>query len=166
MEIERKFLIDQLPDHLDSYPHDTIRQAYVCTSPVIRVRQKNDVYILTLKSGGLMARQEVEMEIGQAAFEHLLGKADGIVIEKVRYKLPDGKGHTIELDIFHGDFEGFIMAEIEFASIEEAEQAEVPSWFGKDVTFDGRFHNSHMSGLSKREATLFVAMAQAMASDR
>ena len=56
MEIERKFLIKSLPDDLNHYPCDTLTQAYISTEPVIRVRQKNTDYILTLKSAGLLAR--------------------------------------------------------------------------------------------------------------
>ena len=37
MEIERKYLIHKLPDHLEAYPHRTLEQAYLCTEPVVRV---------------------------------------------------------------------------------------------------------------------------------
>ena len=60
MEIERKFLIKSLPDNFESYSCDTLIQAYISTEPVIRVRQKNEDYILTLKSAGLLAREEIE----------------------------------------------------------------------------------------------------------
>ena len=89
MEIERKFLIKSLPDDLNHYPCDTLTQAYISTEPVIRVRQKNTDYILTLKSAGLLAREEVEMPLSEESFAHLLTKKDGISIEKKRYKIPD-----------------------------------------------------------------------------
>lgn len=53
--------------------------------------------------------------------------------------------HMIELDIFRGALDGIILAEVEFASIEEAESFLPPEWFGEDVTYDGRYHNSAMS---------------------
>ena len=59
MEIERKYLIRQLPNHLNDYPHDEISQAYISTDPVIRIRKKNEDYILTIKSKGLLAREEI-----------------------------------------------------------------------------------------------------------
>ena len=126
MEIERKFLIKSLPDDLNHYPCDTLTQAYVSTEPVIRVRQKNTDYILTLKSSGLLAREEVEMPLSEESFTHLLTKKDGISIEKKRYKIPDTP-YLIELDVFEGDYSGFCMAEVEFPDIEHANAYKAPS---------------------------------------
>lgn len=157
MEIERKFIVKNLPDNLDQYPHDEICQAYVCTSPVIRVRQKNENYILTLKSGGMMARQEVEMPITKETFEHLKAKKDGMILSKTRYKIPEKSGLTIELDVFHDVYEGFYMAEVEFSSVEEANAYLPPEWFYLDVTYDGRFHNSQLCKNSAKEVAQFLS---------
>ena len=107
MEIERKFLIKSLPDNLESYSCDTLIQAYISTEPVIRVRQKNEDYILTLKSAGLLAREEIEMLLTEESFKHLLSKTDGISIKKKRYKIPDTP-YLIELDVFEGDYNGLV----------------------------------------------------------
>lgn len=155
MEIERKYLIKCLPEDLDSYPHDHISQGYVCTDPVIRIRQKNEDYILTLKSGGLLAREEIEMPLSRESFLHLSTKTDGIIIEKTRYRIPESHGFLIELDVFHGVYEGFIMAEIEFPDMETAESYTPPSWFSADVTFDPRFHNSNLSRRTPEEVKEF-----------
>ena len=53
--------------------------------------------------------------------------------------------HTIELDVFDAPFAPLYMAEVEFATLEEAENFTPPEWFGEDVTFDGSYHNSAMS---------------------
>lgn len=156
MEIERKYLIHQLPDNLDSYSHDQITQAYVCTSPVIRIRQKNETYILTIKSEGLLAREEVELPLSRESFLHLSTKTDGIIIEKTRYNIPEAHGYTIELDIFHGMYEGFILAEIEFPNLEAANQYQAPDWFGPDVTMDPRFHNSNLSQRTPAQVQQFL----------
>ncbi len=156
MEIERKFLVKDLPENLQEYPHDELCQAYVCTSPVIRVRQKNDEYILTLKSGGMMARQEIEMKIPKETFNHLKEKKDGMIISKTRYKIPENNGYTIELDVFHDVYEGFVMAEVEFPSIEEANSYTPPEWFGQDVTYDRRFHNSQLCENTPKEVAAFL----------
>lgn len=155
MEIERKFLIKKLPDHLESYPHDHIAQAYICTDPVIRIRQKNQDYILTIKSSGLLAREEIEMPISKESFLHLSTKTDGIIIEKTRYKIPESHGYLIELDLFHGIYEGFLMAEIEFPDLDSANQYQAPDWFGADVTMDCRFHNSNLSKQTPEEVVQF-----------
>ncbi len=145
MEIERKYLIHTLPDHLEDYPHRTLEQAYLCTEPVVRVRRDDNDYILTYKSKGLMVREEYNLPLTAESYEHLLAKADGNIITKKRYEIPDGTGKTIELDLFEGVFSGLTLAEVEFESVEEANAYIPPSWFTKDVTMDAAYHNSNMS---------------------
>lgn len=142
MEIERKFLVKELPD-LSKCEYVDIQQGYLSTSPVVRVRKKNDKYILTYKGSGLMAREEIEANLTQESYEHLLEKIDGFPITKRRYLIPY-EAYTIELDVFSGHMDGLIMAEVEFPSVEEAEGFNPPAWFGQDVTDDRRYHNSNM----------------------
>ena len=52
MEIERKFLLKELPKNLDSYPVRQLEQGYLCTAPVVRIRKDNDKYELTYKGPG------------------------------------------------------------------------------------------------------------------
>ncbi len=145
MEIERKFIPRQLPENLEQYPRHEIEQGYLCTDPTVRIRKKDNSYFLTYKSCGMLAHQEYEMPLTQEAYLHLREKTDGFLITKHRYLIPLGKTQTIELDIFHGRHEGIILAEVEFASVEEADSFVPPYWFGEDVTFDSRYHNSEMS---------------------
>ena len=142
MEIERKFLIKQLPE-LDNYKYVDIEQGYLSTSPVVRIRKKNDSYILTYKGSGLMEREEIEDALTEEAYKHLLAKIDGHPITKRRYLIPLDK-YTVELDVFEGHMKGLIMAEVEFPSVEEANGFVPPEWFGEDVTSDKRYHNSNM----------------------
>ena len=58
MEIERKWLINTIPSDLEQYPHHIIEQGYLNTTPVVRVRRQDELYILTYKGGGMMAREE------------------------------------------------------------------------------------------------------------
>lgn len=145
MEIERKFLVKTIPDNLSEYKCRIIEQAYLCTEPVVCVRKDNDEYYLTYKGRGLMAREEYNLPLTNESYQHLLAKADGNIITKKRYEIPDGTGKTIELDIFEGVFSGTVVAEVEFETIEEANSYTAPSWFGKDVTNDTAYHNSNMS---------------------
>lgn len=142
MEIERKFLIKEMPD-LSAYEHKDITQGYLNTSPVVRIRRDGEKYYMTYKGAGLLAREEYNLPLNQEAFEHMLPKCDGKIIDKTRYLIPYGK-FTIELDIFHGNHAPLIMAEVEFESIDEAEAFEAPDWFSEDVTNDKRYHNSNM----------------------
>ena len=59
MEIERKFLISDVPVNLKDYPCHAIEQAYLCTDPVVRIRRQDTDYYLTYKSKGLMARKSI-----------------------------------------------------------------------------------------------------------
>lgn len=147
MEIERKFLIpeENLPQNLKSYPCHHIEQGYLCISPVVRIRQEDDRYYLTYKSAGLMSREEYNLPLDAQSYNHLKPKADGIVISKDRYLIPEKNGLTIELDIFHAPYEGLYLAEVEFSSEEEALAYTPPAWFGEDVTNSSRYHNSTMS---------------------
>ncbi|SHJ11227.1 CYTH domain-containing protein [Pseudobutyrivibrio xylanivorans] len=142
MEIERKFLIKELPD-LSKYDYVDIEQGYLCTHPVVRIRKKNNKYILTYKGSGLMAREEIEAELTKEAYEHLREKIDGHAITKRRYLIPF-EPYTIELDVFEGHKKGLNMAEVEFPSVEEANSFVPPEWFGEDVTNDKNYHNSNM----------------------
>ena len=100
---------------------------------------------MTYKSKGMMVREEYNLPLTEEAYYHLKPKADGIVISKTRYLIPFDEVLTIELDVFHEDYEGLYLAEVEFESEEAAKEFQPPSWFGEDVTFDGRYHNSAMS---------------------
>ena len=142
MEIERKFLIKDLPD-LTQYKSQHITQGYLSTDPVVRVREDGDQYYLTYKGKGMLAREEANLPLTKESFEHLVKKADGKIIQKTRYLIPLDP-YTIELDVFEGDHAPLIMAEVEFPSIEEANAFVPPAWFGEDVTQNKRYHNSNM----------------------
>lgn len=152
MEIEKKYLVDMvaIPFDINKFESHFIEQAYLCTDPVVRVRKEDDSYYMTYKGEGLMAREEHNLPLNETAYTHLLEKADGNVITKRRYKIPFSdnslnKNLTIELDIFEGVFKGICLAEIEFETLEDAENITPPAWFGKDVTFEKTYHNSEMS---------------------
>lgn len=147
MEIERKFLIKKSPDNLTSYKARKIEQAYLCTDPVVRVRRDNDDYYLTYKSKGMIVREEFNLPLTKEAYGHLLAKADGNIITKTRYEIPEKDNLTIELDVFEGKFDGLLLAEVEFASEEEALGYIPPEWFGEDVSNSTKYHNSTLSRL-------------------
>lgn len=149
MEIERKFLIGNIPD-LSEYKYHEIEQAYLNTNPVVRIRKEDDTYYLTYKGKGFMAREEYNLPLNKESYEHLLKKADGNIISKRRYLIPYDK-YTIELDIFTGVFQGLVIAEVEFDSVDEANSFIGPDWFVEDVTSDKKYHNSYLSKLDLNE---------------
>lgn len=145
MEIERKFLVKELPGNLKEYECHQIEQGYLCTkTPVIRIRRSDTKYTLTYKGAGLMVREEHNLPLTKEAYEHLREKADGILITKKRYKIPYQK-YLIELDIFEGELAPLELAEVEFKTEKEAEEFVPPKWFAEDVTYSGKYHNSYLS---------------------
>lgn len=149
MEIERKYLVSQMPENYLSYPFHQIEQAYLCTEPVVRIRREDENYYLTYKSKGLMVREEYNLPLTKEAYGHLLSKADGNVLTKKRYLLPvpERADLTIELDVFEGKFDGLVLAEVEFESEDDACSFRPPEWFGEDVTYSGEYQNSRLSRL-------------------
>lgn len=144
MEIERKFLVRKLPEDLPDYPCHRIEQAYLNTKPVVRIRREDDTYYLTYKGDGAIAREEYNLPLNEAAYRHMLPKADGNIITKKRYLIPDGN-RTIELDIFDAPLAPLIIAEVEFPDMDAAQSYTPPNWLGEDVTGDFRYSNSYLS---------------------
>ena len=144
LEIERKYLVVGEYKHL---AHNSMHliQGYIASGKrTVRVRVSDDGAWLTIKgpslNGGL-SRYEWEKEIDVKEAMELLQLAEGAVIDKVRYYV-DYEGHTLEVDEFHGDNEGLVMAEIELQS--EDERVVLPKWLGREVTGEKRFYNSHL----------------------
>lgn len=145
-EIEKKYLIPTLPEHLDTYPYHEIEQGYLCTEPVVRIRRQDDDHYLTYKSKGLMVREEYNLPLTKEAYDHLKTKTDGKLISKRRYLIPLGE-YTVELDVFTSPVPGLWLAEVEFPSEEAALAFQPPEWFGEDVTNCSKYHNSNLSRL-------------------
>ena len=148
MEIERKFLVAKLPENLEQFPCSCIEQAYISTKPVIRVRRKDDRYILTCKGQGLLTREEYELFLSQEEYQNLLARAQGQIITKKRYRIPY-LSHIIELDVFEGALTPLLIAEVEFETEQEAFAFQPPDWFGEEVTYDPSYTNAALS--QKRE---------------
>ena len=151
MEIERKFLIKKIPFDLTGYKSRQIEQAYLCTKPVVRIRKSDDEYYLTYKGKGKIAREEYNLPLNEEAYLHLREKADGNILTKTRYEIPADNNLIIELDVFSGKFEGLILAEVEFETLEQAGAYEPPEWFDRDVSITGEYQNSKLSQMERIE---------------
>lgn len=143
-EIERKFLVSG-----DSWRAGAvgvrIAQGYLCRDPerTTRIRVGGDKAWITIKgiSRGI-ARAEFEYEIPVEDARALLDLCLPSVIDKTRYKIPHGD-HVWEVDVFHGDNEGLVVAEVELA--DESESPELPDWVGEEVSMDARYYNSALA---------------------
>ena len=147
-EIERKFLVKEIPANLNEYPYHMLEQGYLSTDPVVRVRKEDDTYYLTYKGRGYIEKEEYNLPLNEEAYRHLLAKADGNIISKKRHLIPCPP-YTIELDVFDAPFAPLIIAEVEFESIDDAKAFTPPDWFGEDVTGDYHYSNSYLSQIQK-----------------
>ena len=143
-EIERKFLVDVVAWK----PADAgtlFRQGYLCShlERVVRVRVEGTEGKLTIKGATSgVTRVELEYPIPLADAELMLGTlCERPLIEKTRHEELHG-GKRWEIDVFHGDNDGLVIAELELAAEDEA--FETPSWVIREVSSDPRYYNSNL----------------------
>jgi CYTH domain-containing protein len=145
-EIERKFLVK------GDFAQDAVRQkriiqGYICAdmARTVRVRIQGDDAFLTIKSapdGKGWSRYEFEKPISPTDAGELLKLCLPGVIDKVRHWIHVGN-HLWEVDVFHGENEGLVVAEIELSS--EDETFELPAWAGEEVSGDSKYYNASLS---------------------
>ena len=144
-EIERKFLVAG-DFHGEVSGASRIRQGFLSSAPgrTVRVRVRDDQGYITVKGPAKgLARFEWEKEIPAGEAELLLRLCEPGMIDKTRYLVPSADGrHTWEVDEFHGDNEGLVVAEIELSA--EGEDFPRPAWLGAEVTGDRRYYNSSL----------------------
>lgn len=141
-EIERKFLVTN-DRWRDAVVRSAVyRQGYLESNPrvSIRVRIEDDQARLNIKSGTLgIERLEYEYPLPLADAEEMLDRlADGPLVEKTRHFV-EHQGHTWEIDVFAGDNQGLVVAEIELSSPDEAFAR--PDWLGAEVSHEKRYYN-------------------------
>jgi adenylate cyclase len=147
-EIERRFLVEHPPEHLDVYKADDIDQGYLALTDdgvEVRVRRYGGRAFLTIKSGGDRARLEEEIEIDERRLRSLWPLTEGRRIQKTRYLIPTADGLTIELDVYHNQLAGLVTAEVEFESADVAVAFSPPAWLGREVTHDARYKNKRLA---------------------
>jgi CYTH domain-containing protein len=147
IEIERKFLVTSEIFKKAATSEQLIKQGFLNTDKqrTVRVRLYGNKGFLTVKgksneSGA--SRFEWETEILSSEANALLNICEEGTIVKTRYVIPVGK-HLFEVDEFHGDNQGLILAEVELNS--EEEHFEKPDWLGKEVTGEINYYNSQLS---------------------
>lgn len=143
-EIERKFLVDTTTWRPRADGVHLV-QGYLSAHPerVVRVRIAGTAAKLTIK--GLttgIRRVELEYDIPLADAELMIASlCERPLIDKHRYTEQVG-AHTWEVDVFHGDNDGLVIAEVELAS--EDERVELPAWVGAEVSSDPRYYNANL----------------------
>jgi adenylate cyclase len=146
IETERKFLVIG-DDWKDGATSKNFSQGYLSQDPErsVRVRIAGNQAFLTIKgmSQGI-SRQEFEYPIPEDDARQLLTLCLPSIISKTRYFV-QSHGKCWEVDEFHGDNQGLIIAEIELDGA--AEHVELPHWTGKEVSDDPRYYNVSLAKL-------------------
>jgi len=147
LEIERKFLVKSTDFKIEAISEEKISQGFLNTHPerTVRIRVRGNKGYLTVKGKSNKSgtsRFEWEREIKRADAEELLQLCEQGILEKTRYKI-NVDSHIFEVDEFHGENKGLIVAEVELE--DENESFEKPNWLGKEVTGDIKYYNSQLS---------------------
>lgn len=153
LEIERKFLMNEIPENLESCEKQEILQWYFKENKKnIRVRKtishkkwrKYTTYTMTKKQWSWLIRQEDEKKISEKQFWDYREFAKTYQIRKTRYLYPYNK-YIVEINQFHDSLDGLRMAEIEFWSEKESEKCIPPSRCNKEVTEKKEANNSYLA---------------------
>jgi CYTH domain-containing protein len=146
-EIERKFLVDDIPPGLDDHRSRCISQGYLAIdeSVEVRLRRVGDERLLTAKKGSGETREEVEVPLDANVFDELWKLTESRRVAKRRFLLPLQEGHRAEVDFYGGVLEGLVVAEVEFSSEEESHRFRPPAWLGRELTGDHRYSNQELA---------------------
>ena len=143
IEIERKFLVQKASFLSSIYGKDMV-QGFILTKKEksVRVRITGEKATLTVKGETFgSVRQEFEYPIPVEEAREMLFLCERPLIEKCRYEIPWGS-LVWEVDVFHGENEGLIVAEIELPEVDY--YLDLPVWIGEEVTSDPRYFNSNL----------------------
>lgn len=147
IEIERKFLVTSLDFKQEAFKRTRIVQGFLNTDKerTVRVRIKGDKGFITVKGPSNiegLSRFEWEKEIPKVEAEALLKLCEPGIIDKIRYEIKV-ENHIFEVDVFSGENEGLMLAEIELKT--ENEVFKIPCWIGDEVTGNIKYYNSQLS---------------------
>jgi adenylate cyclase len=146
-EIERKFLVNWLPDDLKRSRSFVIEQGYLATESAgrqVRLRKRGHTTSLTFKVGRGGHREEREIKLTPKQFAALWPGTAGRRLRKVRYEIP-WDNLLIELDIYRGRHAGLVVAEVEFPNRASCRRFKAPWWFGREVTGEKRYSNVRLA---------------------
>lgn len=142
-EIERKFLVKELPSNLGEYENRQIEQGYLAVKrdgTQVRLRKSGSEYSLTVKRGRGLKRHEWEIPLEPEQFKELWSATEGRRLRKKRYDVPYGDD-TIEIDVYDGSNKGLVVAEVEFDDEAQCKNFKPPDWFGREVSGEARYSN-------------------------
>jgi adenylate cyclase len=145
-EIERKFLLRELPATLRLARGETIKQGYLALDgdTEVRLRTGSKPPKLTIKSGRGQVRTEVELPVEGADAHALWELTEGRRLEKTRRRMRVGDVEA-EVDEYGDALAGLIVVEVEFDDEQAAHAFVPPGWFGREVTGQAPYANRSLA---------------------
>ncbi|MEY2440868.1 MAG: adenylate cyclase [bacterium] len=146
IEIERKFLLGELPGALAFARRRAILQGYLAIDgdTEVRVRRTPSGATLTIKHGSGEIRVEEELALGERQADALWELTSGRRLEKVRRQLRVD-GYDVDVDEYRGALDGLVVAEVEFVDEASARAFEPPALFGRELTGDPAYANRNLA---------------------
>jgi CYTH domain-containing protein/CHAD domain-containing protein len=146
-EIERKFLVSSAPAWLGECSSVRIEQGYlaIAAETELRLRRAGGELTLTAKRGHGEVREEIEVQLGPGQFAALWPLSAERRLTKVRHIVPLGDALRAEVDVYAGELEGLVTAEVEFGSAARSRWFRPPAWFGEELTGDDRYSNQSLA---------------------
>ncbi len=162
IEIEKTFLVKDIPFDLSPFLSEIIHQGYISSTPSpLRIRQKGSKFELTkkipLKEGDFSSAEEININLTQYEFDKLWPLVEKS-LEKIRYRIPLANNLTAELDVYQGNLKGLMFVEVEFSSETEMNHFTPPDWFGTDITQEKFSANSFLAGKSFEEVKPLIKL--------
>jgi CYTH domain-containing protein len=155
IEIEKTFLVKNIPSNLGQYQAIPILQGYISPLPTpLRIRKKGDKFELTkkifLKPNDYSSAEEINIYLTEYEFNKLWPLVEKY-LEKIRYLIPLKDNLIAEMDVYQGKLKGLVVVEVEFKSEQEMNNFQPPEWFGKDITQKDFSANAFLAGKSFEE---------------
>jgi CYTH domain-containing protein len=147
-EIERKWVLAALPRWPADHRAQRVEQGYVALDDAgaeVRVRRAGEELTLTIKSAPGLVRVEEEIPLEQAQFDSLWALTEGRRVVKTRHLVPLAGELTAEVDVYEGELDCLVTAEVEFGSEDASAAFEPPDWLGREVTGDARYANRSLA---------------------
>jgi CYTH domain-containing protein/CHAD domain-containing protein len=146
-EIERKFVLEEMPPQAVGAPATQIEQGYLAVDEEfeVRLRRIGGERLLTVKRGHGESREEIEVRLYSEQFEALWPLTEGRRLRKARHRLPLGAGLVVELDRYGSELAGLLVAEVEFPSEQASHGFQPPAWLGREVTGEAAYANQALA---------------------
>lgn len=155
-EIERKWLIDNLPDieQEKAIPYER-HFLYNHHGIEIRIQKKGEKYEWERKvESSSLGRDSLKYEITEAEFE-FFRQYSVTSIKRESYIVESSP--PISIKVYDGEHEGLIRVEVEFSSEGEAKKYTPPTWFGPEITNLPLGRDKELSQLNRKEVEHQIA---------